>query len=1001
MSTPIRFAVPLAAAALVLSSCSGSSGGGGSFSIVSCTLGCAGSGPAGEGQVSCGIQDVFVNGELRISFSAPVQESTLTVFTLQVTESGTGKTPPADRFVDSLDPRTVVYRPKLTFDSSGSPVFGLTGDSSYTLKLPGTIEDPGEEYVRSVGGAANAHRMLCTVEASLGILDATPGAPTATMTVDTVTEYDPVSGEPSAFALGVAAEGAVDVYRLSNITFRFDDLMNPATLVNPVSGKSNTIAVKIDPDGILSDPSDQQLLQGSYSINLDQDALTTTVVFEPTLGFPSAGSDPVNKRRVIVELAPSIGDLGGNPLSNFGSISFTPEVLLFGEVALSEGFEGVGQEDVDAGGADWGQQVFGALLRGEGGGSGKHGALKLEAGQVVTLSTDSEDFSGIADPGIWSPADAVESAFDGVEFTAPVVTGGVFEFSSLDVATGSQLNFVGSNPARVFVRGETVVRGRISVAAQDGLIHSNKEIFGGVSTDPGPSGARGGDGGRLPTWVNFESLGATTPEDPTVLPPTLDELDGLAGEGVPDNLLTPGGIFGAGGGGITWPQPTPEFPDFHMPVDPTDILGVEWDIIQICQTKMKGSVGGGGAFGLDGGSGVNKPVPGAGFIPTKGPAAEGGSSTGFGLGIGSDPELPQRKLSPEDGWLHGGSGGGGGSGHIAVTFTNGKLLSDCTVTFVGGPASIQLYAQHSAPAGGAGGGAIQLQSGRRCEIDGVVDASGGTGGRKDPFVGHSTGGGGGSGGAILLQGPGVDVGGGFGRLDISGGDGGSGTGASFGGRGGSGLLRIETAVPLDLGVLAPKVAPDPDKLAAVGATPDDVISLGVFDPLPVAPNGLNGAQSCWLRPEGNFFLLTFLEDELDPTTMEIVNPGWDLKVFPNPVSLGEQSFRLENELFGASLEDVLGNELGSSPLVVLFQGARAVTNIDNLCDVDLAGPDADIAPGSLTGWVQHPAELNTFFADPTLRPNLIRFQIIYDDTQGAASNALAAVSELTLRVLPD
>ena len=155
MTTPTTTAARLLPGAALLSlflfSCGGSGGGSGSLKIVSCTLGCAGSGPGGDGQVSCGIADVYVNGELRVTFSQPIDPDSLSSFSMQITELGTGKNPTAKRFVSSSDPNTIVYRPSLTFDSSGGPVFGLAADKTYTLKLPGKVEDPGAKYVRSVG----------------------------------------------------------------------------------------------------------------------------------------------------------------------------------------------------------------------------------------------------------------------------------------------------------------------------------------------------------------------------------------------------------------------------------------------------------------------------------------------------------------------------------------------------------------------------------------------------------------------------------------------------------------------------------------------------------------------------------------------------------------------------------------------------------------------------------------------------------------------------------
>ncbi|MEM7307749.1 MAG: Ig-like domain-containing protein [Planctomycetota bacterium] len=986
--------VVLLGLSLGLSSCSGSGGSGSSFAITSCSLGCAGSGTGGDGQVSCGIQDVFVNGELRITFSSPVNESSLTVFTVQVTEFGTGKTPPADRFVDAADPRTIVYRPKLTFDSSGAPVFGLTNDSSYTIKLPGSVEDPGEEYVRSSSGASNRHRLLCTVEASLGVLDSKPGAPTAAVTVDVVTAYDPVTGLPSEFDLDVPADGKTDVFRDTAIRFSFDDLMNPATLVNPVTSQSNSIRVLIDPDGITSDATDQQDLLGTFTINLDQDALRTTVTFFPELGLPSAGSDAINKRKIVIDLPPTISDLGGNPLTNFGEISFTPEFVPFAETDLVEDFFSTGQNDLSATGADWGESFPGNLRPGISGGSGRLGSLFLDSGQVLTLNTDSEDFSSVTDKSIFDPANVLDATFDGVDFTIDPITDGVFEFSTIRLNSGSQLRFEGSNPVRLFVRGEATVQGRIDVSGSGAIEHDDELPLGGEVTTGGPSGGNGGAGGRLPTWINFESVTGVLIPDPPVDPPTLGQLDGQDGVGVVDNTIAPSGTnLGFGGGGVRWPSPTATFPAFHMPVDPDDILGVDWDIIQICQTKMKGAVGAGGAFGLNGGTGINKPIPGGGFIPPEPPDSIPGQASDFGLGIGSDPTSPERTLSPEAGYLHGGPGGGGGGSHIAISSTNGKVFSDCTTDVTSSPAVISIYDQHSGPAGGAGGGAIQLQAGSRTVLGGVIDAGGGIGGSK-LGTNNATSGGGGAGGAILLQSPDVQISSVPGRIDISGGIGGFGAGASLGGDGGAGLLRLETEAPLpDIDQEATKVAPNPTALADVGATPIDIISIGELMPITVGPSSVNGVQSCWLRPEGNFFLLNFLDDDGDQL-------GWDMQVLPNPPSLGAQSFRGDNVIFGAPLEMVLGNELGVSPLVVRFQGARSIKVIDNLCNVTLGGPDSQIFPGSLTGWVNHPAELNAFFADPALRPNMIRFQILFDTSQPALAQ-LVSVTELFLRVLPD
>ncbi len=1005
----LLFGLTLGAAA-----CAGGGGsGGGSLLIVSCSLGCTGSGPGGVGQISCGIQDVFVNGELRIGFSGPVAESSLTVFTIQVTDS-TGKTPPADRFVEPSDPTVVVYRPKLTFDSSGAPVFGLSEGVTYTIKLPGLVEDgPSGPFVESASGAPNRHRMLCTVEASLGILDAKPGAPTATVTVDKVIGYDPVTGDPNDFELGVLADGEVDIFRSSDITITFDDLMNPATLVNPVTGVSNTLRVLIDPDGITSDPSDQQLILGTFAIDLDQDALSTVVTFQSTLGFPSAGSDPVNKRKIVVEMPPAIADLGGNSLGNAGIVTFTPEFVPFGALQIREEFNTAINEQIDASGAIWGGGV-GELLPGLGGGSGELGPLALDAGQLVTLNTDFEDFSGITDPAIFNPANVIDAVFDGMTFTPPPVTDGIFEFSTIKMNSGSVLRFEGTQPARLFARGEMAIQGVVDASGGDAGVHADDEIFGATAPAAGPSGGLGGDGGRLTTWVNFEGTpGTVVPPPPQPPAPTLPELNGQPGSDVSDNLLAPTGTFGGGDGGLAWPQAlavdnpaTPFFDETiaHLPVDPTDISGIDFDKIFICTSKMKGGVGAGGAFGLDGGNGINVPIGGAGALAPEPPDVMGGLASDFDLGIGSDPDSPQRLLSPEDGFLHGGPGGGGGGSHIQGTTSNGQVFFDCQTVFGGGPANITKYTQHSSSAGGSGGGGLQAQAGRRVIVDGVVDVGGGQGGSKSTGgVTEVTAGGGGAGGSALIQSRLIQIANVPGRINISGGDGGFGTGGSFGGDGGAGLLRLETVPPLlDPDQEADKIDPNTAALAAVGATPGDVIGAGEWTSITVGPSGRNGSQSCWIKPEGNFFILNFLDDN-DPDLPPTTTLGWDmlLELADSGPFMGQVSYRGDNPFFpGVSLEAALGNDLDKAPMVVRFQGARAIVDIDDFCDVTLEGPNAQVFPGSLTGWVKHPSELNSYFADPALRPNMFRYAIIYDTTE-PEFEFFKSVTEITINTLPD
>ena len=83
-----------------------------------------------------------------------------------------------------------------------------------------------------------------------------------------------------------------------------------------------------------------------------------------------------------------------------------------------------------------------------------------------------------------------------------------------------------------------------------------------------------------------------------------------------------------------------------------------------------------------------------------------------------------------------------------------------------------------------------------------------------------------------------------------------------------------------------------------------------------------------------------------------------------------------------------------------FQGARSKGPIVSPCGVAVYGPESDLVPGSLSPWVEHPEELNTVFSDPGLRPNMMRFTVIWDASQPTFS-AIDSITELSVRVKPD
>ena len=109
--------------------------------------------------------------------------------------------------------------PKRGFPEESSVIEGV---NTRMRGSAGSVEkDPVADM--PVAGEPNRTRLQCTLVSSLGVRDYVPGNPTVNVTVDVVTGYDPMTGEPSSFDLDVPADGATDVWLASDIRFRVDD----------------------------------------------------------------------------------------------------------------------------------------------------------------------------------------------------------------------------------------------------------------------------------------------------------------------------------------------------------------------------------------------------------------------------------------------------------------------------------------------------------------------------------------------------------------------------------------------------------------------------------------------------------------------------------------------------------------------------------------------------------------------------------------------------------
>ncbi|MFN0242037.1 MAG: Ig-like domain-containing protein [Planctomycetota bacterium] len=953
-----------------------------------------------------------MNGDIVLIFSEPVDEDSVTGDTFEVVNSTSGSSPPGTRFVDASNPRRVVFRPDISY-VSGIAQYGFTNNTLYRVTVPGQAQGDSGPFITSTSGRPNRSRMRCTIRASLGVQDAVPGDPSVEVLVsiaDTSTpdETDSIPGQ--------SADGAVDVYRNTDITFEFDDVMNPATLIDSDSTGSS-VSVMFDVDGNLATITDQVEIGGTFRLDQpDLLLLKTKMTFTTATGIPSAG-DPVfnpNPRLVVITLPATITDLDGNSLEGDGVVVFTPEVVVFPEIVLpdvdGESFTDQDNMDPVRSGGEW---SGGRLTRGHGGGSGRLGDLHIGTAETVTLNTNSQDF-----PLAGRPADLLLDVPSGSpqEIT---ITNGTFEFASIVIETGGTLVLEGTQPARLLSRGRVEIQAFGIVDLSGGspnLQFSNRA----TSNFPGIGGPGAGDGGagadRPDNTGNPTILALSTPG---IVNPGAS-VDGDAGGPVGRN---PALANSGGRGGVRYPT---KFPTSTASIDPDPTPNpndrkISFTLVDglRCETYQVASPGGGGSYGQDGRpGGPSTPI----FLDVNdqsnlGPFAPAGASSAVGIEA-PDPESAHnvRKLRAELGHLRGGAGGGGGGASLFGTTSELSELPCANPGFV-----FTSYLDHSAASGGGGGGALQLLAGATMTISGTILAAGGDGGsanteeNPDDLVfplraTRSAPGGAGSGGAVRLQAANLlidttpsDPG----RVDVRGGLGGTNNLFATGGRGGPGLVRLEEKAPVDItrASEATKVLP----FTTADVESKQVLSVGDWAVSRFRPESFNGSVSCWMRPEGNFLRLNFLDDDVPNDVY-----GWNMDVlYDTGVEVLTLRYRGEdaNSPFPTPLEQVPGLANGLNDptaldclgdyFTVRFQGATASTDISaDPCHVDIQGSGAQILAGSLTPWVSHPNELNAF--DP--RPDMIRFVVVFDTrltTCGAPASQVRGITNLQIRVKPD
>ncbi|MCA9002295.1 MAG: hypothetical protein KDB61_10240, partial [Planctomycetes bacterium] len=526
----LPFALSAFAVSLLAACSTGGSPGanGGALYVRSCSLGCS-DGSSGA-QVSCQVTNTVQNTEISVLFTEPVDINSVSASSFRVVNVDNGTTPVGEYFLDPGNPNRVVYRPALTFDLNGNPSFGFLPNTAYGITIAGELQGDTGPFIRSVNGRVNQSRLQCTILTTDQVTDPVPGDPVVEIYADYVTGY--TGGVPTEINrvanqfgffdhygtdglednLVNGGDEVIDVLRTGTIYMLFKDVMNPATLANPVTQTAPFITIRTDADGDLADASDRlPPVSGAYRVSVDTERLETLLTFTPATSFLSAGSGaPLNPRRMAVDIPTACVDLVGNPArpANGGGVSgFVTELGTVTPITLPAGGEGfftnAGENGVESGGI-WGQNS--RLVFDVGGGSGRLGSLVVGVGETIILNTDSQTFP------LGSVANLIGNANMAGDFPNSItVTDGVFEFSSLTVQPGGILKLEGSNPARILVRGELDITSGalVDLSGASGPVHDSQTLQPEAEFGPTfptlPAGA--GSGGWGGDRYDFDQIG--------------------------------------------------------------------------------------------------------------------------------------------------------------------------------------------------------------------------------------------------------------------------------------------------------------------------------------------------------------------------------------------------------------------------------------------------------------------------------------------------------------
>lgn len=660
-------------------------GSAGDFCVTGCNLGCT--------LTACSLSDIAENQPLVFTFSQAVDPNSVTPQSLSI-QTATGI--PADGQYVVVDNK-VTFVPSLR-NLNGLAVFGFRKNQSYVLRLDGGPE--GKFPIRSMSGSALGHRLECSINANLGIIDLDGKAPISAITVPTTT---------------------IDVAQDTLVVLEFSELLNPGQFINGGAGNGITYSV-ISPNAKGECVAARQPMPGTVSHVMDTIGNRSTVIFRPSVAIPSNSC-------FFVSVTDQCIDLSGK-----GAIAAEYEFRVRkgsqSDQTITETFNTTAQLDPTMSGATWGG---GKMLPGKLGGSGIHGTFRADIGTFIKKENGISFYE-------WN-TDLIKIPFNltlhgeaywkkklGANKNEIEVTNGKLEFAEFELKDTEVLILKGKTYPEIRCIGDMKVNGQIILQLNNPTTASSGGK-GAPGTVGSLGGASGGQGGDTPSVSGGSINGRTGPG--VVVPaghPRASQAKIAGGQGSKANPASGAKkdikYFGssgfasrmtaAGGGGASYWSP-----------DGKASLG------EAGYTKsLVGSTG--PTFPPHNKEDQGTPsVPGKPF-PVLPVTSTASSRTLFligGAGGGGGGSCPCGSFPSSIAWVSGVGGGAGGgiihlmAGHIFSGGTKGKIMAQG-----GSGAGRSDSSSVSASGGGGSGGSILVQSGAIPAIFSELNVLGGIGG---------------------------------------------------------------------------------------------------------------------------------------------------------------------------------------------------------------------------------------------------------------------------------